>query len=522
MSKVKIKNGYYVWSGKRSERRIPYDAGFENIKIGQVRYWITFDPWIAYQADPTCRFFNRTLELSHAVHVDEQTKSHLQRLVPAAITLKDFQYVPAWAAVLNRDHHSLNGDDPGVGKSYEALLTLKALWDDEVHYPNSENWPKSNPIYKTLILCPPKKVFDWERDCKLWKIESTCISISSWALWDEEKRVGIALMHDCAILDEVHYFKDPAALRTQNTLPWLEFFKYSVSLSGSFPPNYNHELWAYCNAAMPAVTQGLGYKQFAKKYCVVIDPPDHDWWVKENRNEAELYFRLRTSGMVRRTFDECHPDVPLPKIEMVKHTGKGFTKVCEEQMHDIVKAGYKPDGKKKVPQGVLARTRKKMANLKVEDNHALVISYLGQYPDHQVLVLGHHRDALIELHELISKWCKCALIIGGLASKKAYQIKEDFQAGKIQVVVGNFTSMGICLDFTKARYILIAESDYTPDKHHQGIGRACRFGQLYQVLVQFSVVDGSYDCRVLDTALSKGQGIKRTLDGTGDEKWRNM
>lgn len=524
MSKVIIEKDYYRWIGKREDRRIPYNAGFEAIKVGQCRYWITYDPWIAHQVDPNVGFFNRTLELSHSVDVGVEIEMGMHHLIPKSVTLKSFQYVPAWAAVLNQDYHSLNGDDPGVGKSYEALLTLKALWDDEVKFDYEHDCYFADSSYRTLILCPPKKVFDWERDCKLWKIEATCISISSWSLWDEEKRVGIALMHDCAILDEVHYLKDPAALRTQNTLPWFEFFKYSVSLSGSFPPNYNHELWAYCKAAMPSVTQGLGYKQFAKKYCVVIDPNEdgEDWWVKENRNEAELYFRLRTSGMVRRTFDECHPDVPLPKIEMVKHKGLAFTKVCEEEMHDIVAAGYKPASQEKIPQEVLARTRKEMANLKVNRNINLVGKYLAEHPGHQIIILGHHRDALIALHKKLSKWYGCAIIIGGLASKKAYQIKEDFQAGKIQIVVGNFTSMGICLDFTRASYVLISEPDYTPDKHHQGIGRARRFGQTKQVLVQFSVVDGSYDCRVLDTALSKGQGIKRTLDGTGDEQWRNM
>ena len=246
------------------------------------------------------------------------------------------------------------------------------------------------------------------------------------------------------------------------------------------------------------------------EYCVTAHKKGqpHNRFPIGAKNEEQLYRLLRSSGMVRRTFGECLPDIPEPEIHVYRMKQDSLSvndrKLINQEINE--------DDSDAQRQGKQARLGAKIALMKVEDNVWLVKRYLDTHSGKQVVVLGIHREGLIEMEKALSKIYKTALVIGGLDAKKKFDIKEKFLEKKIDIVVGNYDAMGVGMDFQSANFILLAEPSWEPDKHKQGIGRVRRFGQTEKVVAVFSLIEGSLDEQKFKTAARKELGIVKTLD----------
>ncbi len=133
--------------------------------------------------------------------------------------------------------------------------------------------------------------------------------------------------------------------------------------------------------------------------------------------------------------------------------------------------------------------------------------------DEPVILFGHHKSVISAIHEGLEKaGISVGLITGAVASDKRQPVVDDFQEGRIDVILGNIFAMGVGLTMTRGRFVVFAELDWTPALIEQAEDRAWRHGQTNAVLVQYLIVDGSIEAQLAQTILTKMGVIFQALD----------
>ena len=130
-----------------------------------------------------------------------------------------------------------------------------------------------------------------------------------------------------------------------------------------------------------------------------------------------------------------------------------------------------------------------------------------------VICFGYHKSVIRSIKErLEKKGIRVGVITGDVPAAKRQDVVDDFQDGKLDVILGNIIAMGVGFTLTRARFVVFAELDWVPAMIEQAEDRAWRHGQLNAVLVQHLVVDGSIEGRMAIALLEKMGIIKETLD----------
>lgn len=512
----------FAWNGRFDERHFPERHGFEwNSEVGR---WITTNPVVAARTGlkgEQVAEAKRKLNLSTAVscRVMDVLTSFPMESSDATANLFPYQEVPYEYA--KDDRFLLLTDDTGLGKTIEAL--------DFTFRENHRN---------LLIICPANKREDWLKELKKWTnlhgyvhydglpkiaLESYPTFITSWALLQSYVNLDLLKFYtfDHLILDEVHHMKNADSLRTQLALELSSRCGRVTALSATFPPNYPTELWPLLNHFSPHTIDHLPYQRFMYKYCTTreyqgkVTPTGF-------RNTLDLSQRLRSTCMVRRRYHWVHKQTPKPILKLIKVKPDAIWEQIVFQEKRFEREYLKDGIPRKIPTGEYATFRQKTAVHRID----LVVNYLLKAfeKEDKICVFGWH-VALIEglaRHNRLREF-NPVCITGKVTAKKKYLLKEAFQdRPHIRLFCGNIKAAGQGIDLFAARHIVFAEASWVPGENHQAIGRVHRYGQARQVYADFVVVDGTLDCRVLETALKKQEGLDELLDTREEEdEWEN-
>lgn len=125
------------------------------------------------------------------------------------------------------------------------------------------------------------------------------------------------------------------------------------------------------------------------------------------------------------------------------------------------------------------------AKVSAEYIHNLIVQ------DEQVVVMAHHASVIDAIRDdLIKRGWNVATIRGGMSSEKKAQVVTDFQAGKLNVIVGQVEAAGVGLTLTAARHIVFAQLPWSPAVFAQACDRIYRIGQVRKTFVH--VLMGSH------------------------------
>ena len=98
--------------------------------------------------------------------------------------------------------------------------------------------------------------------------------------------------------------------------------------------------------------------------------------------------------------------------------------------------------------------------------------------DEQVVVMAWHTDVIANLYAaLTKKGITVSTVIGGMTADQKADVVSNFQAGKVQVVLGQIRAAGTGLTLTAASNIVFVQLPWAPGTFAQACDRIYRIGQ---------------------------------------------
>ena len=370
---------------------------------------------------------------------------------------------------------------------------------------------------------------------------------------------------DMLITDESHYLRNADTVRTTMVFGgWIAADKKKktkrrsvtpivpvrreVHLTGTPILARPRDLWPLIKRLDPT---GLGADEdaFYYRYCgAFTDPFSGDLDTSGATNLDELNRYLRSSFMVRRLKDDVLTELPpkmrsvvvlpsegldrklaaegdaimeallaleqsigsVPKDPTYEDVQRMLGKLKALSMEDYEAAVEGSDGgiDKDTPLFKLAVARQELAIAKVPMvvEHVRTLMEAGE----KVIVFAYHRRVIEELKRAFNG---AVSVYGGMSSNAKQAAVDAFQGDPdANPFIGQMVAAGVGYTLTAARYVVFAELSWLPAELYQAEDRAHRIGQTDTVMVQYLVIQNSFDDRQMNTVFSRIRMIEQALD----------
>lgn len=476
---------------------------------------------------------------AHENIADAKAKKILCRLF-----VKNYSW-PSWAALPDYlDPHQIEGvkwiltrsrsylaHAPGAGKTCEAIVaamfpngnegriisivppSLTKNWYREI-----EKWTdKLNIRFGSVTVATvpesiDQKEMDWDAH---WIIVPDSMLTRPWVLDNLSK-----IKKKFVVVDEASRFKDPTAQRTialfGGTLndgrksPGLIYDSpYAVLLDGSPMPNKSMELWAPTFAMSPESIDFMSMQDFGFKYCGAKQNDFGKWEFKGNSNSDELKATLQKTFMhVVREEELNHPERLRSILVMNKDVRTIEHKEWEKKNLSKIKFD---DISEDMSLGDLARFRRWLGLRKVNWIADYVKERLEE-KNESILLFCWHREVAFELESKLRKY-RPLVVIGGTPDRAREKGFEEFQAGKIKLIIGNISAMGRGFNLQRGDRTIFAEFSWCDETNKQAEKRAARKGrdENKPVRCEYVVAPHSMDEIILQAVMRKQDAVKKVI-----------
>jgi SNF2 family DNA or RNA helicase len=487
-------------------------------------------------------------------------KEHLERLgrsravdadlqIPAPPGLHYIGYQKAGIAYALQRQHTLIADEPGLGKTIQALGFI------------NQTKPRN-----VLCIAPTTLRFNWRNEAlkwltqpmEIWPVEDKNDVIPPrdglFVITNYEKLVGdspllksLQRQWDVAVFDECHMLKNPESKRSQAILGHeglLRRTKRALFLSGTPAENYPKEIWAIAAAICPAK---FGNRvAFEDRYCGRHKELHGDTEVWVNTGSAhlsELQQRLRSSLMVRRLKSDVLKELPPKRRQLVeldetaadwkrhpqfKKWQEIFVQRYEEAMARVETAKTDLEYQEavltleKIEIGFteMSEFRHQSALVKLP----LCLKYLDELLTsgvENVVLFAHHSDVIAKLAKHFEGR---SVVVSGATPQKGPNSREAavkaFQEKRVPIFIGQIRAAGIGLTLTAANTVVFVEIDWVPTVLTQAEDRLCRIGQKKMVHVIHLVLANTLDANMCKKIVAKQAVLEKMLDRQPDLKLR--
>jgi SNF2 family DNA or RNA helicase len=477
------------------------------------------------------------LERSRAVDAD--------LVIPAKSGRQYLGYQKAGIAYALQRKHTLIADQPGLGKTIQALGFI--------------NYQKPKSV---LIVCPATIIFNWKDealnwlvgDYEIWLVKTKSDEIPArdglFVITNYEKLTGDSRLSaslsrpwDVAVFDECHLLKNPESMRSRAVLGdgrLLSYCKRALFLSGTPAENYPREIWPIAAAIAPAK---FGNKlNFESRYCGRHQEyrDGSPVWVTTGASHlGELQQRLRASFMVRRLKKDVLPELPPKRRQLIqldehsvdwkKHPQFQKWQEIFLQRYEAAKAKIE-EAKTEAEYQDAVLLLEKLTGIAFQEmsefrhQSALVklplcLKYLDELLDsgvENVVIFAYHSDII----EALANHFKgdCAVISGDTPMHKRKDSVSAFQEKRVRVFIGQIRAAGVGITLTAGNTVVFVEIDWVPTVMSQAEDRLCRIGQKKMVHVIHLVLAGTLDANMAQKIIEKQAVLEKMLDQQPDLK----
>ena len=347
---------------------------------------------------------------------------------------------------------------------------------------------------------------------------------------------------DLLIVDEVHYSKNPKAARTKALFGHKTQAKGDIKqtaikatrklyLTGTPIVNRPVELWPLLQVADP---NGLGknFFAFARKYCAAHQTR-YGWDFSGASNLESLQQQLRAKLMVRRLKQDVLKDLPAKRRQVIELPANGSADVIavERQIYDSHKSYIEElearllEAERECDQDLIDDIRSEMTVFNKtafgemsKARHETALAKVPELIKHletalesgPVVCFGWHLDVIAEIADAFPG--RSVVLTGQTPMEQRQAAVDAFQAGDVDLFVGNIKAAGVGLTLTRSSHVVFAELDWVPGNLSQAEDRCHRIGQRDSVLVQHLVLEDSVDAEMIAQLIVKQEVIERAMD----------
>lgn len=437
-----------------------------------------------------------------------------------------FPYQLTGAIRAARHGHTLIADEPGLGKTLQALAAAVLL-----------------DTHRILVIAPPVLLANWGREitrthhldhipgaelCTITPATKTVTAttlptagyvVVSDAMLVSRRTLGSVLADwapDLVIIDEAHRMKNPTAKRTRQAAALTRTARTTIALTGT--PIISTPL-----DVLPILDM-LGHvhwfpggtlRSFEDRYTV----PDR-WgnarpfkkrlpelhalleafvWTRRTKADVltDLPAKLRTTHTITPSHDDyvdAHRDLDTAISKYLAHNPQ----IDMERLR-----AWATDNRRYVSQ-----LRRATGLAKTEPAVDWIRDHHDGAPDRPLIAWGIHRDVLDGLASSLEPHMRVAVIHGGTSHEDRDRTVQAFQAGQIDVLIAQIVAAGVGLTLTRSSDVLFVETDWTPAGVVQAEDRVHRIGQTAPVQITTLLAEHTLDAKIHATLAAS----IRTLD----------
>jgi SNF2 family DNA or RNA helicase len=513
------------------------------------------------------------LNASYAMFAEADIpKPHLTNALGEVLDYLPYQKAGILYAADRED--TLIADQPGLGKTIQAigLINYLGLKSGVIVCPATLklNWLKE--MTKWLVdksLTIGVAYGNTIPDTDFIIINYDILKRNREVLWDGH--------WDILVCDEAQYLSNPDSGRTETVFGEYKFdyrekqfrrrmvrgkglikANYRLMLTGTPMMKKPRDMWPIIRDFDP---RGLGknFVDFCYTYC---DGYEGDFGLVADggSNLDELNEKLRKAFMIRRLKYNVLGDLPPKTREIVVFPAEGLKKLIKTErdkftealaMLDAANTGIEYQPKIQIADldpGLVLDTmttilkdfdREGLDDLTAgevqpgfaaysEARHDLALSKVPLVAEHvkrlldageKVIVFAIHKDVIAEMREAFPQ---AARIVGGMTDKQVEKDKLRFQGDpdneiepdpECNIILCNLKAGGVGHTLTEATVVVFLEVWSVPGDMEQCEDRAHRFGLKHNVLIQYTVVDGTMDAHTIQTLVDRIEIIEQAVDG---------
>ncbi len=439
------------------------------------------DPWddfLRQQAD----YFALLAELGFITEDEQKTHGDLPDDIVEAIrgleldtehltaSLRGYQSFGARFALVQRK--VIIGDEMGLGKTVEALAVLAHL--------------RSKGFHHALVICPAAVVTNWIREvqskstmrphrihglaresaARNW-VRNGGVAVTTFDTlgWLESHVTAPEL--GCVVVDEAHYIKNPATLRTQRARRILNSSDRAILLTGTPLENRLDEfrsLVGYLRPDLVVEVNELAPRRF-------------------RRQVAPAYLRRNQEDVLTELPElvEINDWLPLSKEDATAYS-------------DAVAAG-----------NFMAMRQAAMSQGDKSEKTRRLVEIVEEAADNgrRIIVFSHFRDVLDQVTHALPGQVFGPLNGSVPAAARQVMVDQFSAAGQGAVLVSQIVAGGVGLNIQAASVVVICEPQLKPTTEWQAIARAHRMGQLESVQVHRLLSEEGVDLRVTEILARK-------------------
>ena len=495
------------------------------------------DRRVAQQDQARREHGDRLIAMSHALTTE------FQPAAPAGRSLFPEQRAGV-EYVLAQDGDALIADEPGVGKTAQALVVAN-----------------ERDARKILIVAPGNTLANWQREARQWLTDPLPVDIADGDRFPVQPAdaQGVAIMSydslgrfreqlrdvdwDLVVLDEAHRIKDPGSQRTQEIIGcvagacaavprydaererWIQPDHPAppdgitplqaddrVLLSGTPMVKNPMDLWAAVNYIAPDYWGRMTRREFHDRY---ID--DADRTGRTLRNTQEFNDRLRESVMVRRKMEDVHPEMPAKfrriiglNLDPNSPTGWDAKADIEENLANAPITSQGLPGMTRISRALDAYSR-----IKAPIAADYVAGAVRDNPDDRIIFFSKHVNMGDALERTLrAQGIPFTRVQGGMSDADKQGQIDRFATGEYPVMIATLGTLKEGSNLQRANRVLFGEVDWNSTDLQQAENRAWRRGQTRPVVVEYLMLNDSLDADVARIALEKQRAINEAIGGS--------
>jgi SNF2 family DNA or RNA helicase len=416
-------------------------------------------------------------------------------------TLRKFQELGvAW---LRPRARALLGDDPGLGKTIQALVAH----------------PPKCPL---LTVCPASAKGVWRRESLKWRPDLRPILLSGRGSFRvpqdgehvitnydilPDAKTKVKLLTSTTVLgDEATAVKSNKTIRHERfknlTFTALKSGGRAWALTGSPIMGHPYELW---NILRSVRLENVAFGSWPN-FMWMFDAHQGRFGIEYGRPRPDVWDCLK-KVMLRRTQEQVLDELPPASIQDVPvDIPANVRELCDKAAAAMLAHGIdltKPlelvDMTKIMGAEFdeVSRARKALAMAKIPAMLDFVEPY--EESDEPLVVFSCHRAPI----DIMAKRKGWMVITGDESSTKRTAAEDAFQRGDLKGIALTIQAGGMCLTLTRAAHALFVDELWTPELNRQARLRLKRMTQKRSVIYHRLIAEHAIDERVAEVNARK-------------------